>query len=129
MYVAAAAIVPLTTSFYPLIACALVFGVADACRVPASVALFTEIGTASRALTSLSLRSLLWKPGAVLAPLLAGLIHDYATIGLVFYATAAVVLVSVTVAAWLDASQSMVRSASPSVIGGRSTEYYRFRLT
>ncbi|ELZ12684.1 major facilitator superfamily protein [Halovivax asiaticus JCM 14624] len=112
LYVGAAAIVPFTASFYPLIACALVFGVADACRVPASVALFTEIGTASRALTSLSLRSLLWKPGAVLAPLLAGVIHDYATIGLVFYATAAVMLVSVTVAAWLDTSQSVFGSTS-----------------
>lgn len=102
VYVVTAAAIPFASTVATLAACAVLFGVADACRVPASVALFTEAGTASRAVTSLSLRSLLWKPGAVLAPVLAGALHDHAAVTTVFYATASMVLLTVGVAAWLD---------------------------
>ncbi|QLH77492.1 MFS transporter [Halosimplex rubrum] len=101
-YVAAAAAVPLAGSLESLTACAFLFGLSDACRVPASVALFTEAETASRAVTSLSLRSLLWKPGSIVAPVLAGALHDAASVHAVFYATAAVVVGTVAVAASFD---------------------------
>ena len=104
-YTATATAVPLAGSLETLTACAALFGLADACRIPASVALFTEAGTASRAVTSLSLRSLLWKPGSVLAPVFAGVLHDVVSIHAVFYATAAAVVGTVAVAASLDGSR------------------------
>ncbi|GAA3881248.1 MFS transporter [Haloarcula argentinensis] len=105
-YATAALVIPFAQSVTALTACAFLFGLADACRVPASVALFTEAGTASRAVTSLSLRSLLWKPGSVLAPIMAGTLHDIVSVNAVFYATAAVVVGTAVVAASLDASHA-----------------------
>nr|WP_309484889.1 MFS transporter [Halorhabdus salina] len=47
-------------------------GAADAFREPASMALFADEGKGEGIASSIGIRSLLWKPGSILAPLLAG---------------------------------------------------------
>lgn len=60
-------------------------GVADAFREPASMALFADEGKSKGIASSFGVRSLIWKPGSVLAPLLGGWLMGTAGINWVFF--------------------------------------------
>ncbi|USZ69012.1 MFS transporter [Halorussus salilacus] len=63
----------LSAAFLPLLACNALLGVADSLREPASMALFADEGTDDGSVaSSFGIRELVWKPGAVLAPMLGG---------------------------------------------------------
>ncbi|MGZ0745943.1 MFS transporter [Haloparvum sp. AD34] len=51
-------------------------GVADSFREPASMALFADEGKGSGIASSFGIRGLVWRPGALLAPLLGGYLMD-----------------------------------------------------
>jgi MFS family permease len=55
-------------------------GVADAIREPASMALFADEGKDNGITSSFGVRGLVWRPGALLAPLLGGYLMD--TVGM-----------------------------------------------
>lgn len=61
------------------------FGIADAFREPASMALFADEGKGEGITSSLGLRDLVWQPGSVLAPLLGGWLMAIAGIEWVFF--------------------------------------------
>lgn len=61
-------------------------GVSDAFREPASMALFADKGKGKGITSSFGLRSLVWKPGSVLAPLAGGWIMGQFGIEWVFFA-------------------------------------------
>ncbi|WP_436909068.1 MFS transporter [Halosimplex marinum] len=61
-------------------------GVADAFREPASMALFADEGKGEGITSSFGVRSLVWKPGSVFAPLLGGWVMGTAGIEWVFFA-------------------------------------------
>jgi len=61
-------------------------GIADAFREPASMALFADEGKGEGITSSFGVRSLVWKPGSVLAPLLGGWLMGTAGIEWVFFA-------------------------------------------
>lgn len=60
-------------------------GVADAFREPASMALFADEGKGAGIASSFGIRSLVWKPGSVLAPLLGGVLMEQFSIEWVFF--------------------------------------------
>lgn len=60
-------------------------GIADAFREPASMALFADEGKGSGIASSFGIRSLVWKPGSILAPLAGGWIIGTAGIEWVFF--------------------------------------------
>jgi len=51
-------------------------GIADSFREPASMALFADEGKGSGIASSFGIRGLVWRPGALLAPLLGGYLMD-----------------------------------------------------
>ncbi|SEO47638.1 Predicted arabinose efflux permease, MFS family [Halorientalis persicus] len=59
-------------------------GVADAVREPASMALFADEGKDNGIASSFGIRGLVWRPGALLAPLLGGYLMDTAGMAWVF---------------------------------------------
>lgn len=61
-------------------------GVADAFREPASMALFADEGKGKGIASSFGVRSLVWKPGSVLAPLAGGWVMGQFGIEWVFFA-------------------------------------------
>lgn len=61
-------------------------GVADAFREPASMALFADEGKGAGIASSFGVRSLVWKPGSVLAPLAGGWLMGQFGIEWVFFA-------------------------------------------
>lgn len=61
-------------------------GVADAFREPASMALFADEGKGEGITSSFGVRSLVWKPGSVLAPLAGGWLMGQFGIEWVFFA-------------------------------------------
>lgn len=61
-------------------------GVADAFREPASMALFADEGKGEGITSSFGVRSLVWKPGSVLAPIAGGWLMGTAGIEWVFFA-------------------------------------------
>lgn len=61
-------------------------GVADAFREPASMALFADEGKGKGITSSFGVRSLVWKPGSVLAPLAGGWLMGQFGIEWVFFA-------------------------------------------
>lgn len=61
-------------------------GVADAFREPASMALFADEGKGTGITSSFGVRSLVWKPGSVLAPLAGGWLMGHFGIEWVFFA-------------------------------------------
>ena len=61
-------------------------GIADAFREPASMALFADEGKGSGITSSFGIRSLVWKPGSVLAPLAGGWLMGQFGIEWVFFA-------------------------------------------
>ena len=67
-------------------------GVADAFREPASMALFADEGKGTGITSSFGVRSLVWKPGSVLAPLAGGWLMGQFGIEWVFFAGGAAAL-------------------------------------
>lgn len=61
-------------------------GIADAFREPASMALFADEGKGGGITSSFGVRSLVWKPGSVLAPLVGGWLMGHVGIEWVFFA-------------------------------------------
>ncbi|MFB6254536.1 MAG: MFS transporter, partial [Halobacteriaceae archaeon] len=61
-------------------------GIADAFREPASMALFADEGKGEGIASSFGVRSLVWKPGSVLAPLVGGWLMGQFGIKWVFFA-------------------------------------------
>lgn len=59
-------------------------GIADGIREPASMALFADEGKGSGITSSFGIRGLVWRPGALLAPLLGGYLMDTAGMDWVF---------------------------------------------
>jgi len=53
-----------------------VLGVADAFREPASMALFADEGKGEGIASSIGIRSLVWRPGAIAAPVIGGWLMD-----------------------------------------------------
>ncbi|MFB6120166.1 MAG: MFS transporter [Halobacteriaceae archaeon] len=80
---------PLSAAFLPLVALNGLLGVADSLREPASMALFADEGSDGDGIaSSFGVRSLVWRPGSVLAPMAGGyLMATYGTAS-VFYAGA-----------------------------------------
>lgn len=62
--------------FFVLLALNGLLGIADAVREPASMALFADEGKDSGITSSFGIRGLVWRPGALLAPLLGGYLMD-----------------------------------------------------
>jgi MFS family permease len=80
---------PLSPAFLPLVALNMLLGVADSIREPASMALFADEGTGKGVASSFGVRSLVWRPGSVLAPLAGGWLTTNAGMEWVFYLGAA----------------------------------------
>jgi MFS family permease len=74
-------------------------GVADAVREPASMALFADEGKDSGITSSFGVRGLVWRPGALLAPLLGGYLMDSVGMEWVFVVAGVTALTGV-VAFW-----------------------------
>ena len=74
-------------------------GVADAVREPASMALFADEGKDSGITSSFGIRGLVWRPGALLAPLLGGYLMDSVGMEWVFVVAGVTALTGV-VAFW-----------------------------
>jgi MFS family permease len=70
-------------------------GLADSFREPASMALFADEGKNSGITSSFGIRALVWRPGALLAPLLGGYLMDTVGMGWVFYVSATAALTGV----------------------------------
>jgi len=75
----------LSAAFLPLVVLNGLLGVADSIREPASMALFADEGAGQGVASSFGVRSLVWRPGSVLAPLAAGWITTEVGITWVFY--------------------------------------------
>ncbi|WP_336336295.1 MFS transporter [Haloarcula brevis] len=79
----------LSAAFLPLVVLNALLGVADSIREPASMALFADEGSGSGVASSFGVRSLVWRPGSVLAPLAGGWLTTNAGMEWVFYLGAA----------------------------------------
>jgi len=75
----------LSTGLVPLLVLNGLLGVADSIREPASMALFADEGAGSGIASSFGIRDLVWRPGAIAAPLLGGVLTTYIGIDFVFY--------------------------------------------
>lgn len=62
----------LSAAFLPLLAVSGLLGLADSIREPASMALFADEGTGEGVAASFGVRDIVWRPGAILAPLVGG---------------------------------------------------------
>ncbi|MFC7156153.1 MFS transporter [Halomarina halobia] len=86
----------LSAAFLPLVALNALLGVADSVREPASMALFADEGTDDGSVaSSFGVRELVWRPGSVVAPLLAGVLIDSVGIDWVFYLGGVAALIAV----------------------------------
>ena len=70
---------------FPLVFLNALLGVADSIREPASMALFADEGSGSGIASSFGVRSLVWRPGSVLAPMLGGYLMANVGMASVFY--------------------------------------------
>jgi MFS family permease len=84
-------------------------GLADSFREPASMALFADEGKGSGITSSFGIRSLVWRPGALLAPLVGGYLMDAAGMAWVFLLSAATALTGVLTFVGIVASRYGVR--------------------
>jgi hypothetical protein len=73
----------------------MLLGIADSIREPASMALFADEGKGQGVASSFGVRSLVWRPGSVLAPLAGGWLTTNAGMEWVFYLGAAVAFTGV----------------------------------
>lgn len=73
-------------AYLPLVVCSGLLGVADSFREPASMALFADEGTDNGGVaSSFGVRELVWRPGSVLGPLIAGWLMVEVSMASVFY--------------------------------------------
>jgi MFS family permease len=70
-------------------------GFADSIREPASMALFADEGKGSGITSSIGIRGLVWRPGALLAPLLGGYLMDSVGMEWVFFVAGGAALTGV----------------------------------
>ncbi|WP_244257220.1 DUF6036 family nucleotidyltransferase [Halomicrobium sp. IBSBa] len=70
-------------------------GIADSAREPASMALFADEGKGSGITSSIGIRGLVWRPGALLAPLLGGYLMDSVGMAWVFLVGGGTALIGV----------------------------------
>lgn len=70
--------------FFVLVGLNGLLGVADSIREPASMALFADEGKGSGIASSFGIRGLVWRPGALIAPVIAGYLMDSVGIAWVF---------------------------------------------
>jgi MFS family permease len=76
----------LPPAYLPLVALAGLLGVADSFREPASMALFADEGTDEGGVaSSFGIRELVWRPGSVAGPLIAGWLMIEVSMAAVFY--------------------------------------------
>ena len=75
----------LSPAFLPLVALNGLLGIADSIREPASMALFADEGAGEGVASSFGVRDLVWRPGAVLAPLAGGWLTTNVGMEWVFY--------------------------------------------
>ncbi|RLM70721.1 MFS transporter [Halorubrum sp. Atlit-8R] len=76
----------LPQAYLPLVAFSGLLGVADSFREPASMALFADEGTDDGGVaSSFGIRELVWRPGSVAGPLIAGWLMVEVSMGSVFY--------------------------------------------
>ncbi|MFC7116372.1 MFS transporter [Natronoarchaeum sp. GCM10025703] len=76
----------LPPAYLPLVAFSGLLGVADSFREPASMALFADEGTDEGGVASgFGIRELVWRPGSVAGPLIAGWLMIEVSMGSVFY--------------------------------------------
>ncbi|MXV61715.1 MFS transporter [Natronorubrum sp. JWXQ-INN-674] len=77
-FVPAETIAAFGPAFLPLLVLSGLLGVTDAFREPASMALFADEGTSDGGVaSSFGIRELVWRPGSVLGPMIAGVLTDY----------------------------------------------------
>jgi MFS family permease len=94
-------------SFLPLVLLNAGLGVADSFREPASMALFADEGTdAGGVASSFGIRELVWRPGSVVGPMLAGFLMASVGMAWVFYVGAATAFTGVL--AFLVTSKTVV---------------------
>ncbi|MFB6152308.1 MAG: MFS transporter [Haloarculaceae archaeon] len=75
----------LSPAFLPLVALNALLGVADSIREPASMALFADEGKGQGVASSFGVRSIVWRPGSILAPLAGGWLMSNAGMQWVFF--------------------------------------------
>ena len=76
----------LPAAYLPLVALSGLLGVADSFREPASMALFADEGTDDGGVaSSFGIRELVWRPGSVAGPLIAGWLMVEVSMASVFY--------------------------------------------
>ncbi|MFB6105272.1 MAG: MFS transporter [Halobacteriaceae archaeon] len=83
-------------AFLPLLGLNALLGVADSIREPASMALFADEGSADGGIaSSFGIRSIVWRPGSILAPMLGGVLMTGIGMAWVFYVGAAFAFIGV----------------------------------
>lgn len=76
----------LSAAFVPLVVLNGLLGVADSFREPASMALFADEGTDNGGVaSSFGIREIVWRPGAIIAPLIGGFLMTNMGMEWVFY--------------------------------------------
>ena len=86
----------LPAAYLPLVAFSGLLGVADSFREPASMALFADEGTSEGGVaSSFGIRELVWRPGSVAGPLIAGWLMVEVSMASVFYVGGAFALTGV----------------------------------
>jgi MFS family permease len=86
----------LPSAYLPLVMFSGLLGVADSFREPASMALFADEGTSEGGVaSSFGIRELVWRPGSVAGPLIAGWLMVEVSMGSVFYVGGAFALTGV----------------------------------
>ncbi|MFC7059297.1 MFS transporter [Halovenus salina] len=86
----------LPAAYLPLVALSGLLGVADSFREPASMALFADEGQDNGGVaSSFGIRELVWRPGSVLGPLIAGWLMVEVSMASVFYVGGAFALTGV----------------------------------
>ena len=76
----------LPPAYVPLVVFSGLLGVADSFREPASMALFADEGTAEGGVaSSFGIRELVWRPGSIVGPLLAGWLMVEVSMAAVFF--------------------------------------------
>jgi MFS family permease len=87
LYALGAGLIPLQTTMLGLCLVNAFLGLADSFREPASMALFADEGKKAGGIaSSFSVRSIIWRPGSVLVPMIGGAFMAGAGIQWVFYA-------------------------------------------
>lgn len=96
--------------FFVLVGLNGLLGVADSIREPASMALFADEGKDSGITSSFGIRGIVWRPGALLAPLLGGYLMDSAGMHWVFLVGGATALTGVATFVGIISVRHGVRS-------------------